>query len=375
MLLGIAPGVAGTMLEQPSSLHPAIKVIPLRPLPFLYSFYLLRAESQVKEKKMDEAAATLRQAVKLPLSVQARGMVYQRLGRVCQKSGELADAIAAYRAAVRDLPNNPEAHFDLGFILDDLDWNQAVASLQTAVRLQPDFAKAHLQLAYSLLSQGKVQEARTHVQRCKELLKKKDIPWDRFLWDFSELLLSDLDQAAQLDDWLTKQRGKKPPKFKLSEAEAPEIGFYLKEIGPRLCTARGFHVTAAAHYYYLAIPGGRSSFKDQLGYLFHAASALAQASCGLGVEANLLNDQERKEYRKAALEILHQILKKWTEILEAHRLIPEIRSAMHEWQLSPELSCVRDSAALAKLPADEQQAWNQLWKDVQHLLEKARKEQ
>ena len=42
------------------------------------------------------------------------------------------------------------------------------------------------------------------------------------------------------------------------------------------------------------------------------------------------------------------------------------------WLQDPDLASVRDAAALAKLPADEQRAFTQLWADVAALLTKAR---
>ena len=41
------------------------------------------------------------------------------------------------------------------------------------------------------------------------------------------------------------------------------------------------------------------------------------------------------------------------------------------WQQDPNLSCLRDVAELAKLPADEREACKKLWADVQALLDKA----
>jgi tetratricopeptide (TPR) repeat protein len=42
--------------------------------------------------------------------------------------------------------------------------------------------------------------------------------------------------------------------------------------------------------------------------------------------------------------------------------------AVRLWQLSPELAGVRDTAALARLPAEEREDWQKLWADVKGLV-------
>ena len=44
---------------------------------------------------------------------------------------------------------------------------------------------------------------------------------------------------------------------------------------------------------------------------------------------------------------------------------------LRHWQQDTDLAAIRDAAALAKLPADEQKACTQLWADVAALLKKA----
>ncbi len=44
---------------------------------------------------------------------------------------------------------------------------------------------------------------------------------------------------------------------------------------------------------------------------------------------------------------------------------------LRHWQQDTDLAGLRDAAALAKLPADDQKAFTQLWADVAVLLKKA----
>ena len=44
---------------------------------------------------------------------------------------------------------------------------------------------------------------------------------------------------------------------------------------------------------------------------------------------------------------------------------------MRHWQQDSDLAGIRDAAALAKLPADEQKVFTQLWADVAAALKEA----
>jgi hypothetical protein len=48
-----------------------------------------------------------------------------------------------------------------------------------------------------------------------------------------------------------------------------------------------------------------------------------------------------------------------------------IQGRMRHWQQDTDLAGIRDAVALAKLPAEEQKAFIQLWADVAALLKKA----
>jgi hypothetical protein len=50
---------------------------------------------------------------------------------------------------------------------------------------------------------------------------------------------------------------------------------------------------------------------------------------------------------------------------------PAIVQALSHWQKDTDLAGLRDAPMLAKLTADQQKAFTQLWADVAALLEKA----
>jgi hypothetical protein len=45
-----------------------------------------------------------------------------------------------------------------------------------------------------------------------------------------------------------------------------------------------------------------------------------------------------------------------------------VQQTMKHWQTDADFAGVRDKDALAKLPAEEQEAWQKLWADVAALL-------
>jgi tetratricopeptide (TPR) repeat protein len=338
--------------------HQLIGATKAAPQPSLLLVYLARAESQMKEGKLDEAADTLRQALKLPLAAQGRGIVYQRLGAILKKAGELPDALATFRAAVQEQPNNSAAHYELGLVLWEVDhFEAAEVSLRTVVRLEPDHAEAHYWLAGALLWQAKLREAHTFAQRAHELGKKsKDWPHR------SRELLADAETALKLEDWLKKKPLGKSA-VEIAGTTPEQVLFQDPTLYARLCTARGFYAVATYWYNHL--------FMSQD---YVTACARVQAGCGLGVDAHVLDDERRKQYRQTALTDLQYRLERTEALLGANRTtVWEVRRTMHDFQLTPALSCVRDPAALAKLPAAERQEWQKFWQDVQQLLEKVRK--
>jgi hypothetical protein len=106
---------------------------------------------------------------------------------------------------------------------------------------------------------------------------------------------------------------------------------------------------------------------------YNAACAAALADAGIGEGAAKTDDKERSRLRQQALDWLEADLKAWSHLLG--QVKPQDRQTLQRtlqhWQRDPDLVSVRDVDALADLPAEERQAWQQLWADVDHLLAKA----
>jgi len=95
-------------------------------------------------------------------------------------------------------------------------------------------------------------------------------------------------------------------------------------------------------------------------------SALA---AGARVNEPPLDDAARAKLRGQALEWLKAALALYTKQLESNPA--DVQGRLRHWQKDADMAGIRDQAALAKLPADEQKAFTQLWADVAALLKQA----
>jgi hypothetical protein len=48
---------------------------------------------------------------------------------------------------------------------------------------------------------------------------------------------------------------------------------------------------------------------------------------------------------------------------------------LEHWKVDPDLAGIRGEAAIKALPADEREAWNRLWHEVDEVLDRARLQQ
>ena len=91
----------------------------------------------------------------------ARGSAsLNNLGTRLRDEGRLDEAAATYRQALSLRPDNAEAHNNLGTVYDlQGKLSEAVAAYRRAIVLRPDFADTHYNLGNALREQGKSDEA------------------------------------------------------------------------------------------------------------------------------------------------------------------------------------------------------------------------
>ena len=82
-----------------------------------------------------------------------------------------------------------------------------------------------------------------------------------------------------------------------------------------------------------------------------------------------MTDKERARLRGQALDWLKADLTAWGKLAEGpaeQRL--RVRQTLTRWRADPDLTGVRDKDALAQLPEDERAKWQELWGEVDGLL-------
>ena len=85
---------------------------------------------------------------------------HYNLGVVLKNLGRLNDAVASYRRALKIKPNYAEAYNNLGSTLKSLgQLDDAVASYRRALKIKPDFAGAHSNLGNALKDLGQYSES------------------------------------------------------------------------------------------------------------------------------------------------------------------------------------------------------------------------
>jgi tetratricopeptide (TPR) repeat protein len=132
---------------------------------------------------------------------------------------------------------------------------------------------------------------------------------------------------------------------------------------------------AAARLYFDAFAADAHLTEDlHSGHRYHAARAAALAGCGLGVDGATLDEAERKRWRRQARDWLRADLAAWATTLDSGS--PAARAPVAEivahWQADPDLAGLRESRAMANLPADERTECLALWQAAGNLLRRAR---
>jgi tetratricopeptide (TPR) repeat protein len=110
-------------------------------------------------------------------------------GLAAHQAGMLAEAAADYREVLVHDPNNKYAYYNLGLIDQtngsmasaDSNYNlaivktaeddlaDAIALYKRAIRAQPDYADAHLNLGFALIEKGEEQEGNAELKKAVEL--------------------------------------------------------------------------------------------------------------------------------------------------------------------------------------------------------------
>ena len=255
-------------------------------------------------------------------------------------------------------PDLPEAHYNLGTALELKDkLDQAIAEFREALRFKPDFAEAHCNLGQAFWKQTRYVEALAELKRGHELGSRNPswrYPSAEWVWQLERLVELDRKLPSILSE-----------KAKPSDA-AETLGF------AQLCYDKKLHAASARFWSEAFLAQPKLAENMQVQNRYNAACAAALAGCGQGKDDPPLDDTAKARWREQAIDWLKADLAGWSKTLENSppQARQSIAKTLQHWKTDRDLAGIRDPAALAKLPADEQTTCRNLWSQVDALLAK-----
>jgi Tfp pilus assembly protein PilF len=304
---------------------------------------------------VDEAIAEYREALRLDEDF--RG-AHCNLGIALGAKWDLDGAIVEYRQALR--LDNDDAHYILGNALRDKgDVDGAIAEYREAIQIKKDYPEAHCNLGHVLRNKGQFAEALTYLRRGHELGSRNPRwPYPSAQW------VKHCERLAELHDRLPAVlQGQDQPKD-----AAERLAF------AQLCQLYRKRYAAAARFYgeaFAAQPDLAESLDS--GHRYNAACAAALAGSGAGQDAAALDERERGRLRQQARDWLRADLDAWRGVPEKEpdKARPAMIQALQHWLVDLDFAGVRGPEALAGLPEAERPEWQKLWAEVADTLARA----
>jgi tetratricopeptide (TPR) repeat protein len=277
-----------------------------------------------------------------------------RLGDFLRISGQLVEAAATYRSAIRLKPDYAEAHGNLGFALDATGHrDEAIEAWRRSVSLNPAQPNIWYWVGRALLIAGRPEDA---AEPFRQVLAR--FPAGSQRAKEARLVLSGTNPYARLRSIL---EGKDRPK------DAEEAIFFAA------LSHSDLRYTAAARIWAEALEADPKLGDDrQTQHRYSAARSAAMAAAGRGKDDPPPDDTAKARLRARALDWLGAERDAWTKLLDgdAANSRAMVSRALEHWKVDTELAGVRDPDALARVPEAERQEWYSLWADVEVLLER-----
>jgi tetratricopeptide (TPR) repeat protein len=286
-------------------------------------------------------------------------VAHNDLGVSLARKGQMDEAIACYKKAIKLEPKNANTYFYLGIVLkakSQLD--EAIACYKKAIEIDPNLAVAHGALGEVLLHLGSYAEAKEALTRALELIPEKHP-----MRAIGSKQLQDCEGLLKLEVRL--------PRLLQGEDKSGSARESLDLA--RMCQLKRLYAATARFFTdaFTADPKLADSFPAQ--HRYNASCSAALAAAGQGEDAAKLDDAAKSKLRSQALDWLKADLTVVGKLLDSGpaQARPFIVQTLTHWQNDTDLVGIRDKTSLAKLPADEQKAFAQLWSDVAALLMKA----
>jgi tetratricopeptide (TPR) repeat protein len=153
----------------------ANKKKPIRFYPNRAAFYHNMGIALYRKKSFDKAIAAYKEAIRLIPNdagvLPNDAAVHYNLGLALSHKGIIDEAIAAYQKAIQLKPDFSEAYNNLGLALESKkSFEEAIAAYKKAIQLKPDNAQALHNLGLALERKGLVDEA---IRAYKETIQRK----------------------------------------------------------------------------------------------------------------------------------------------------------------------------------------------------------
>jgi serine/threonine-protein kinase len=337
----------------------------------LASSYRVRAGLHVRANQAPEAIESLDRAIGVMDELvrttdvlkyrQELGGLYLSRVELCLNLGKPGPALEAFRKAMALKPTNSLALYRCGTdLMNNGRLDEAIQALNQALAVNPNHAEAHCNLGHCLLRTGRFAEGRAALQRGHELgLRRPDWPFPSAEW------VRNADHLIRLDGRLTAiLEGKAQP---ASSSERLALALLCLQ-------SKHLYVTSTRYFAEAFTDSPKLAENLKAAHRYNAACAAVRAGTGQGKDTSKLDDNGRAEMRYRALCWLQADLGLHASQLASKQAgtAEELRKALILWQKDPDLAAVRDRDVLDKLPDAERVAWQNLWAQVDALLERGR---
>jgi Flp pilus assembly protein TadD len=302
------------------------------------------------QNRDEEAEASLREALRRDRNhAQAR----HNLVEIMKRGQRYEEAKTMLRQAVAANKDDAAAWTSLAEICSTMTaYEEAEAAAREMVRLTPDSAEARCNLALALEFEGRFEAALAELCQLKP-----------------DVLAASL-QVSSSRNRLERET--------IWERQLPAI--LRGEVRPanaeetlaiaRLCLLKN-HPGAAVRFYEEGFRQNPQLIGDvQMCYRSLAAAAAVGAARSHGEDAPA-DEKERARLRREGLAWLREEFAIWSRMAdEQENNRAFVQRLAEQWQQGKWFASVREAKALALLPAEEREGWEQLWRDVEALRQR-----
>lgn len=193
-----------------------------------------RAIAALGEGRAEDAIAFYRQA----MAEDPENLTAMRgLGLALRTAGRLEEAEAAYRSMIERHPAHPLARLELATVLMEQNaLDEAIEEFRQALVLDPEFKQAHFNMAVALVRTGRLDEAARSFQKVLEIDDK-----DHEARYQLAIVMDELERPEDAFALLTRVAAEDPTNVKARQ----RLGYYLAERGD-LDRAAGEHRAVVA---------------------------------------------------------------------------------------------------------------------------------